>query len=78
LTGSGSLTLADLREPFVELACTRCDRRGRLARERLVAEHGEAVKLPDLRVAIANCPRKGKLGDACGVYFVALAPGGKL
>jgi hypothetical protein len=31
------------------------------------------MTLPDLSVLLANCDRRGKLGDACGVYYAELA-----
>jgi hypothetical protein len=31
------------------------------------------MKLPDLRVEIAHCPKTGSMSNGCGVYFVELA-----
>jgi hypothetical protein len=66
----GALTLSDLREPFLTIACDRCARRGRYAVERLVAEHGDA-KLTDLLVTLANCPKANAPGiyDRCKAAF---------
>ena len=44
--------LADL-----EASCKRCDRRGRLRVDRLLAEHGAALPVPELRhILTADCP----------------------
>jgi len=40
------------------VACTKCDRKGRLSVLRLLAEHGPDISLPDLREHVAaDCPR---------------------
>jgi hypothetical protein len=36
------------RLPLFEIACNRCDRRGRLRIDRLLAEHGADMPMPDL------------------------------
>jgi hypothetical protein len=55
---------------MLEVACRRCERRGRLRIERLIAEHGSGVL--DLRAIIAaDCPHMRNLAasmyDRCGV-----------
>lgn len=46
------------RLPTIDVACNRCDRRGRLHTERLVAEHGAGIPVPVLlRTIAADCPR---------------------
>lgn len=70
-----SLRLDQYPGDMVRLACRRCDRRGQYRRAGLIDRFGADIRLPDLRGQIAECPRLGKLGDACGVYFVDLAPG---
>jgi hypothetical protein len=53
----GYLTLADYPTAMVRLACDRCDRRGQYRKDRLIAEHGADVVLPDLRHKFAaGCP----------------------
>ena len=56
MTG-GVITLAEMRAKGMtmpEVACHRCEQRGRLRIERLIAEHGTGV----LRAIIAaDCPR---------------------
>jgi hypothetical protein len=41
------------RLPVLEVACNRCDRRGRLRTDRLLAEHGPDLPMPKLRRIIA-------------------------
>jgi hypothetical protein len=59
------------RLPFLEFACNRCDRRGRLSTARLVAEHGPDMPVPELlRILSADCPRRqamerGFIADVC-------------
>ena len=45
---AGFLTLADIagRVATLEVACNRCDRRGRLRIDSLVTEHGPALPIP--------------------------------
>ena len=51
----------------LEIACNRCDRRGRLSIARLLAEHGPELR----RIIAADCPRMiaGKVPDVCGIHF---------
>lgn len=70
----GTRTLADHPSCMVRLACTKCERRGQYRRERLIAEHGADIKLPNLRHVPARCERRSKLGDASGVYYPDLMP----
>jgi hypothetical protein len=44
------VTLGDLvgKITMLEVACRRCDRRGRLQRVRLIEQHGD-MRLPELR-----------------------------
>jgi hypothetical protein len=69
-----TLTLGAYPHRMVRLACTKCERRGQYKRDRLIAEHGADILLPDLRHVLARCERRGKLGDACGVYYSDLIP----
>ena len=55
----GSVTLGDLvgRLAILEIMCSRCERRGRLRVDRLIAQYGDA-ELPELRRALAgDCPK---------------------
>jgi hypothetical protein len=52
-----AITLADVVEPNIEMLCESCGRRGRYNLERLIAEHGADVRLPELLTIIADCPK---------------------
>jgi hypothetical protein len=45
---SGAVTLGDIagRITILEIACARCERRGRLRVAKLLAEHGAGMGLP--------------------------------
>ncbi len=69
---SGALSLADYPGDVIALACSKCDRRGRYSKGRLVAAHGRVVGLPNLLTRIAaDCPRqRDPLGnDRCGAHY---------
>lgn len=71
-------TLSDLRPEVthLEVACTRCDRRGRLSIRRLIAEHGAETSIHAATEGInADCARRDEhaLRDRCDVYFPGLA-----
>jgi hypothetical protein len=77
---SGFVTLAQIadRRPVLEVACNRCDRRGRLNLARLIAEHGPDLPVPTLRrIIAADCPRMlaNQLHDVSGGHFPRLAAG---
>jgi hypothetical protein len=74
MSGSGSVLLNAFPLKMVRLACTRCDRKGQYLKATLIAKYGAATPLPTLRTRIANCHNEGKLGTACGIYFVDLKP----
>ncbi len=79
---SGAILLGQVapKLTMLEVDCRRCDRRGRLSIARLMAEHGPAMPMPELRqVVAADCPRLVAQAwhDVCGVRFpglVELAP----
>jgi hypothetical protein len=75
-TGPGVVFLGQIaaRLPVIEVACNRCDRRGRLNTGRL--EHGAYMPMPVLLWTIAaDCPRMeaGQLHDVCGVHLPQLS-----
>jgi hypothetical protein len=77
VVSTGFLTLADIagRVATLEVACNRCDRRRRLRVDHLLAEHGPALPLPELRrIIAADCARMqaGHVHDVCGVHFPEL------
>lgn len=62
--------------PVLEVACTRCERCGRLYTDRLIAQHSARMPLPTLlRILSADCPRRvaGLVHDPCGAHFPGLA-----
>ena len=59
---------------MLEIACRRCERRGRLRVDRLIEQHGDA-ELPELRLTLAgDCPRAAivSISDQCDIYFPGL------
>jgi hypothetical protein len=52
----GALTLSDVREPTLSIACEPCGRRGTYNVARLIERHGDA-KLTDLLQTLADCPK---------------------
>jgi hypothetical protein len=75
---AGFLTLAGIagRLTTLEVACNRCDRRGRLQIDRLVVEYGLALPIPQLRrIVAADCAKMqaGHLHAVCGVHFPELS-----
>jgi hypothetical protein len=71
-------TLADYPNRMVHLGCAKCGRAGRFGLDRLIAQYGADVKLPDLRHRLAQCPptlpnhRPVRETDVCGVEFPGL------
>lgn len=70
----GALTLGDLlgKTELLRIACKSCDRAGQYRVLRLIAEHGEAMPLPDLlRIIAADCPenRTPLNNPHCGAYY---------
>lgn len=72
----GSVALQDVAERTTELevACSRCERRGKYATARLVAKFGPDFPMTELGAVLANCPRKNApVYERCDVYFPHLA-----
>jgi hypothetical protein len=74
----GALTLSAIASlaTHLDVACSCCERRGRLSIARLIRDHGAAAGLPSLRRAIAADCRKmivDKFHDLCGVHFPGLS-----
>jgi hypothetical protein len=64
------------RLPTLDVACNRCDRRGRMNTAAQVAEHGADMPVPVLlRTIAADCPRMqaAQLHDGCGVHLPQLS-----
>ncbi len=58
------------------VACSRCERAGRVSIARLLAQHGPDMPMTDLRRVLAvGCPRlcENRLTELCGVHYPDLA-----
>jgi hypothetical protein len=70
----GSITLGDLVGKFqmLEIACSKCDRRGLLRLDGLIEEHGAGIGMPEFggdtggRLPEA---RSVSINDRCGINF---------
>ena len=72
---NGSVSLGDVatRATHIEVACSRCDRRGRYRLSRLAARLGEDFPMTDLGSELADCPtRNASMTERCDVYFPGL------
>lgn len=69
----GSVALGDVaaKASHLDIACTRCDRRGRYGLARLVAQLGPDFAMTDLGAELTDCPRRKEAshGARCDVYF---------
>ncbi|MCI1042615.1 hypothetical protein HWE05_05170 [Caballeronia zhejiangensis] len=54
----------------LEVACSRCERRGRYRLSGLVARLGDEFPMTDLGSELADCPRRNaSMTERCDVYF---------
>jgi hypothetical protein len=63
------------RLTMLDVAYNRYDRHGRIPTDRLLAEYGSAMPMPDLRrIIAADCPRMiaGRVHDVCRAHFSGL------
>ena len=72
-----AVTLGDLagRIAILEIMCSRCERRGRLRVNQLIAQYGDA-ELPELRLTLAgDCPKAAvvSISDQCDIFFPQLS-----
>jgi len=74
----GVIKLGEMRAKgmtVLEVACRRCERRGRLRIERLIAEYGSGV-LDPRAIITADCPRMQNpstpIYERCGVHFAVV------
>jgi hypothetical protein len=65
----GAYIVAELPEGLTEIACTKCGRRGRYKRETLLDRFGPNKALPDVLIALANCPRRSNPSDPCEARY---------
>ena len=68
-----AVTLGDLagRIAILEIMCSRCERRGRLRVNQLIAQYGDA----ELRLTLAgDCPKAAAISvsDQCDIFFPGL------
>ncbi|MNT71286.1 hypothetical protein DAMDJJ_08635 [Cupriavidus necator] len=57
----------------IEVACTRCERRGRYRLSKLIASYGEDFPMTDLGAEIAACPRRyAAVTERWYVYYPGL------
>ena len=71
------VTLGDLlgRVHALDIRCTRCDRAGRVKLDKLLAEYGPDLPMPELAVRLAgDCPKAQATSPAerCFVIFPQL------
>jgi hypothetical protein len=76
MSGSGAVTLGDIADKItmLEVACSRCERHGRLSVAKLIERHGADAQLTNLRTVLAgDCPRiGGAIYEQCGVHYPQL------
>jgi hypothetical protein len=72
--GSAALSEVAAKATHLEMACSRCDRRGRYQLARLVAEFGPDFAMTDLGAELAPCPNRGVTAPdkRCDIYFPGL------
>lgn len=64
--------VADLAT-HLDVACSRCERRGRYSTARLVEQYGGDYAMTDLGADLANCPnRRAPVYKRCDVYYPGL------
>jgi hypothetical protein len=73
----GAVALGEVaaRATHIEIACTRCERRGQYQLTKLVARLGADFAMTDLAGKLADCPRRASpaWSERCDVYFLGLA-----
>ena len=71
----GALVLSDLRQPTLSIVCEPCGRRGRYSVAKLMEQHCN-VKLTDLLLTLANCPKahSASIYDRCKAVYDQLLP----
>jgi hypothetical protein len=73
----GSVALGEVaaKVAHLEIACSRCELRGRYRLAKLVAEYGEDFPMTDLGNELASCPHRTETAPnkRCDVFFPGLA-----
>ncbi len=68
-----TFTLAEYPFDWIELACEKCGRHGKLRKARLMEQYGPDIQVAELRAELAkSCERLGSMQDPCGAYYVGL------
>jgi hypothetical protein len=75
---SGSILLGDVaaRTETIEIACRACPRHGVLRTDRLLADHGRNMPMPELlRLLAGGCPKLASVHryDRCDVHCPTLS-----
>jgi hypothetical protein len=74
MSGSGSILLGDVADHLttLEIVCNRCDRKGRVAVSRLLAQYGPRMPIPALLALLSvDCPKRQarEKHDVCGAHL---------
>lgn len=73
---NGSIDLGDVaaRASHIDVACSRCERKGRYQLARLVHTFGADFPMTNLGAELANCPHRAEMAHnkRCDVYFPGL------
>lgn len=73
---NGAIALGDVaaRASHIEVACSRCERRGRYQVAKLVETLGPEFPMTDLGAELASCPHRGASAhhERCDVFFPGL------
>ncbi len=72
---NGSVSLQQVADRLAQLnvACSRCDRKGRYSTARLVQQYGPEFAMTDLKNELTNCPMRDANGyQRCDVFFPGL------
>ncbi|MBA9902269.1 MULTISPECIES: hypothetical protein [Burkholderiaceae] len=73
---NGSIDLGDVaaRASHIDVACSRCERKGRYQLARLVDALGADFPMTNLGAELANCPHRKDAAHnkRCDVYFPGL------
>jgi hypothetical protein len=68
--GSYSLGETAAKRKMVRLVCDKCGRQGQCRIDRLLAQYGPDVAMPDLRHELAQCPHRRDMSNPCQVRYV--------
>ncbi|OYD64866.1 UNVERIFIED_ORG: hypothetical protein BDU10_7487 [Burkholderia sp. CF145] len=71
----GSITLGEVaaRTSHINVACSRCERRGRYRLAKLIASLGEDFAVTDLGAHISDCSKwNAPAWERCDVYYPGL------